>query len=197
MPSVFAHAFVGAALGSVGPRSVRGTRLTLGLATIAAAPDLDALGLWLGIPYGHWLGHRGLTHSIAFALLVAPACVALIHPALPHRGARAAAVALLYALACASHGVLDAFTNGGLGIGFFIPFSSERYFFPVRPLMTSSLDPADAFGRRGLAVLRSEARWIGLPTLAFLAVAILARSSRARGSEGDRSAGGGAGAQRG
>lgn len=29
-----------------------------------------------------------------------------------------------------SHRILDAFTNGGLEIGFFIPFDNARYFFP-------------------------------------------------------------------
>jgi inner membrane protein len=29
----------------------------------------------------------------------------------------------------ASHGVLDALTNGGHGIAFFSPFLNERYFF--------------------------------------------------------------------
>jgi hypothetical protein len=36
-------------------------------------------------------------------------------------------------LATASHGILDAFTDGGRGIAFFAPFGTERYFFPHHP----------------------------------------------------------------
>ena len=39
----------------------------------------------------------------------------------------------------ASHGFLDAFTNGGLGIAFFSPFDSTRYFFPWTPIEVSPL----------------------------------------------------------
>jgi len=27
-------------------------------------PDVDVLGLVMGIPYDHMLGHRGITHSV-------------------------------------------------------------------------------------------------------------------------------------
>ena len=33
------------------------------------APDLDVLAFAFGIPYAHDFGHRGATHSIAFALM--------------------------------------------------------------------------------------------------------------------------------
>jgi inner membrane protein len=43
-------------------------------------------------------------------------------------------IALCIAVATASHGILDAFTNGGLGVAFFAPFDKTRYFFPVTPM---------------------------------------------------------------
>ena len=27
-------------------------------------PDADVAGLYLGVDYGHWLGHRGFSHSL-------------------------------------------------------------------------------------------------------------------------------------
>lgn len=33
-------------------------------------PDLDVVGNWMGIPYEHMLGHRGLTHSLPFAAIM-------------------------------------------------------------------------------------------------------------------------------
>ena len=45
-------------------------RLALVLVTLAVLPDLDVLGFHAGIPYEHTLGHRGLSHSLLFALVV-------------------------------------------------------------------------------------------------------------------------------
>jgi hypothetical protein len=71
----------------------------------------------------------------------------------------------------ASHGLLDALTNGGRGIAFFAPFSNHRFFFPWRPIQVSPIG-VGLFSARGLAVLQSELRWILLPSVI---IALLAR----------------------
>ena len=68
-------------------------------------------------------------------------------------------------LVTASHGILDAFTNGGLGVAFFAPFSGERFFFPVRPIEVSPLSLDRFLTARGLAILASEVRWVWIPAL--------------------------------
>ena len=70
----------------------------------------------------------------------------------------------------ASHGALDAATDGGKGVAFFAPFDTTRYFFAFHPIAVSPLSPARFFGPRGLAVLRSETLWIGLPSAALVAL---------------------------
>jgi inner membrane protein len=178
MPTVFAHALVGGAIGVCAPDTLRSRRFVIALAAVAVLPDADVLGWWFGVPYAHPLGHRGFSHSLSFALLVG-----FIAPLLLHRGEARRRRVLLgcgYALATASHGVLDAFTDGGLGIGFWIPFSDERVFAPFRPIMTSSLDPVHAFGLRGLRVLWNEALWVGFPVLAGTGLVVLARLLRRR-----------------
>ncbi len=42
-------------------------------------------------------------------------------------------------VATASHGLLDMFTNGGLGVALFWPFTDARYFFPVRMIDVSPI----------------------------------------------------------
>jgi hypothetical protein len=74
----------------------------------AAAPDLDVLGFAFGVPYGDLLGHRGLSHSIPFAA-VATAPIAFV---VARRVWRRAWLYLF--LATASHGLLDACTNGSV-----------------------------------------------------------------------------------
>jgi inner membrane protein len=85
---------------------------------------------------------------------------------------------MLLVLAAASHGLLDALTDGGLGVGLFIPISDSRYFFPWRPLSVSPVGAAAFFRGRAAEVLLSELVWVWLPTAALLALAV--RRSRAR-----------------
>ncbi|MFT5145121.1 MAG: inner membrane protein [Rhodothermales bacterium] len=159
MPSAFAHAFLGASLGSLAPRKTRLIPLCLGLALAAAAPDLDVVGFALGIPYGHPLGHRGLSHSLAFAMGIGG--LVFLFRRKPNR----ALIAALFGIAVASHGILDAFTDAGLGVGFLIPFDDTRFFAPWRPLLTSPLSISEFFEGRALRILANEAVWVGLPTL--------------------------------
>ena len=131
MPTIISHAICGAAIAQVlSPRAHR-RQLTIVASVCAMLPDLDVVGFPLGIPYGSLLGHRGLTHSILFAASAAFA-VAFSRG----RVERMQALLTIFA-ATVSHGILDAFTNGGMGVAFFSPFDTRRIFFPVRPIQVS------------------------------------------------------------
>jgi inner membrane protein len=183
MPSAFAHAFVGASIAQAAPSGSSRLRVIIVLALCAAAPDLDVLAFRLGIPYAHPLGHRGLTHSIPFALLLAP-LVAWLAAGDPRADARRfRAVALLAFFALASHGLLDAFTDAGLGVGLFIPFDDGRYFAPWRPLLTSPLSVRAFFDGSGLAILLNEAIWIGAPVAVAWGIGRVAGWRAARAEE--------------
>lgn len=177
MPSAFAHGLVGVTLASALPRRARPTWVVVALALLAAAPDLDVLGMSLGVPYAHPLGHRGASHSVAFAALVAAASLPLWHRALPEYAGQLAGLCFLVV---ASHGLLDTFTDAGQGIALWLPFDDQRVFAPWRPIETSPLSPSAFFGARGLAILRNEALWVGLPCLAMLVAGGLLRSTRRR-----------------
>ncbi len=158
MPSAFAHAAVGAALATRLPPSRQRLWVGLVLALAAAAPDLDVIGFRLGVPYEDVWGHRGWTHSLAFAAIVGLGSWPLWRSA----GARQAGIAaVLLFFAIASHGLLDAFTDAGHGVGLWIPFDDARVFAPFRPIATSPLSLRAFFSGRGLEILASEAVWIG------------------------------------
>jgi len=158
-------------------RSVlRSRRFWLLGALCSVLPDVDVLGFWLGIPYGAPLGHRGLTHSIAFAAALAGAATLLGSPRGP---ARPAVFAFLF-LCAASHGLFDAMTDGGLGVAFFAPFVNTRFFLPWRPIRVSPIGVGGFFGPRGLAILRTEILWIWLPLLALGAAGRLVKGSTPR-----------------
>ena len=119
---------------ALGPKIV-GPRLLVAAAVATVLPDVDAFGYWAGVPCDHLLGHRGLTHLFAFALLLG-AAAALGAGFL--RTSRRVAFALVPGCA-ASHGILDAMTTGGPGIAFLSPFSNERFFLPWRVIPVSPI----------------------------------------------------------
>ena len=177
MPTLFSHALVGGLMAGAVEAPVSRTRLVVLAAALSVLSDLDVVGFAFGISYGHPLGHRGFSHSLLFAVLLAPLAVRVVFPRLPCGSEGWWKVTALCAVACASHGVLDALTSGGKGVGFFIPFENGRYFFPFRPIRVSPIG-IEGFLARGGPVLASEALWIGLPTLALTALVVAVRRLR-------------------
>lgn len=134
-------------------------------------PDADVLSFRFGVSYGDPLGHRGFTHSILFAILWAALLILLFH----RKSAAKLMLSFYYFLATISHGILDALTNGGKGVGFFIPFDMERYFFPFSLIEVSPMSAAKFFSEWGLDVIKSEAVWIGIPSLVVIFLVWLSR----------------------
>ncbi len=176
MPTVLSHPVVPVALGlGLGRPLVSGRLLAAG-AVVSVLPDTDVLAFRLGIPYAAEFGHRGFSHSLVFAALTAllgASCRRFL------RSRFWTAFSFLF-VAAASHGVLDAFTNGGLGIAFLWPFSSERYFSPIRVIQVAPIGLSRFFSHRGVAVLLSELVWIWMPSaLVVVALAWMLRRERA------------------
>ena len=171
MPTILSHGIVAAAAGHWSRRELS-TAFWMWTIACALLPDVDVISFSFGIAYEDMFGHRGFTHSLFFAALVgALASWQLSHPSHPLHPSHRLAHFLWFTAVTASHGVLDAMTNGGRGIAFFAPFSDDRYFFPWRPIQVSPIG-VGFFSARGLRVLVSEARWIWVPS------AIIAISAR-------------------
>lgn len=168
MASAFSHAFVALALGKIAsPRVITRPVLLTG-AVCAIVPDLDVVGFSIGIHYADLWGHRGMTHSLFFAGLLSAALVAGFYR---DRTKAAQLWIFVYLFLCtASHGVLDAMTDGGLGIAFFSPFDPTRYFFPFRPVAVSPIGIADFLTGEAFRIMASEIIWIWIPTISALLV---------------------------
>jgi len=172
MPTILTHAVAGVAIAHALAPCPRRAEISWFAAGCAMLPDIDVLGLRLGIPYGDLFGHRGFTHSLLFAALVAATLTLLLrHKDLPSD----LRVLICLFVATASHGFLDAFTNGGLGVAFFAPFDLSRYFFPLRPILVSPLNLGAFLTHRGVLVLFSELKWVWMPSIALLAAARMYR----------------------
>jgi inner membrane protein len=171
MPTALTHALAGAASGFVlvPPMPPSFYLLTAGLGLL---PDTDVIAFPLGIPYGSRYGHRGISHSLTVAV------AAGLLFGLGTAGAFGVTwwyLALAYFLVIALHSVLDAMTDGGMGIGFFAPFTDRRYFFPWRPIRVSPIGFA-VFSRWGWRALLSEVLWVWLPLALLVGVTWLGRS---------------------
>ena len=161
MSTVFTHtAPVLAAALALGGRRVPPRLLLFGI-VCAVLPDVDVIGFRLGIAYGNIAGHRGLSHSLLFALMLG-AVGALLAPLLHTERKNAFLIGLF---AGASHILSDAMTDGGLGVAAFWPVDQQRYFLVWRPVRVSPLGVRALFSERGAAVLISEFFWIWLPCL--------------------------------
>lgn len=173
MPTILTHAAVAIGLARVPPgRHAPSQSAIVAGAMLAVLPDADVIAFVFGIPYASPFGHRGCTHSLAFALAVALVATLALRVPAPRRPA----VFLYLALAATSHPLLDALTDGGLGVALWWPVDDARFFFPWQPIAVSPIGRG-FFGRQGLEVLLSELRWVWLP---LAAVVLAARSWRRR-----------------
>ena len=189
MPTVLTHAVSGVALATAFRRPLTTTRVWLTGVMCAALPDVDVIGFRFGIQYGDLLGHRGLTHSLSFAAVLAGLVVAIVFPE-GAPGWHRRALWLYLFVATASHRCLDALTDGGLGVAFFSPFSNARYFFPVRPIRVSPIGLQAFMSGDELTILASEARWVWLPSALLMASAVMwHRASTRLAARGEGGAG--------
>ena len=166
MASIFGHGIVGYTLVKVtNKQNLKWLVLAAIFSTIL--PDFDVIGFNFGIAYGSPLGHRGFTHSILFALLWALFLMFSLG-----RNNKVVWFLVIF-VSTLSHGVLDAMTSGGKGVGFFIPFNNNRFFFPFQDIRVSPIGIGKFISERGIQVILSEFKYIFLPCFIILAVRFL------------------------
>ena len=178
MPSSLTHAVAATAISAAFYRPGVAKRVWIVGIVCSMLPDIDLIGFRFGIHYGDFWGHRGFTHSLVFAALLA-AILTVVMWQMRAQISRLALFSYLF-LATASHGLLDAMTNGGMGIAFFSPFDNHRYFFPWRPIRVSPIGVTRFFSYRGVAVLRAELLWVWLPSVLVIASVMIAARLRTR-----------------
>ena len=173
MPTILTHALIPLAAGAALGRKRLPPRLIVAGVIAAMLPDADVVAFKLGIEYAHALGHRGASHSLAFALI----CGALAAGGARWLRASAFTAFLFIALSAASHPLLDMLTDGGLGVALYWPWSDARHFAPWRGIEVSPFVNR-FFSARGVEVLLSELRWVWVPVLTLAGVTAWLRRHR-------------------
>jgi inner membrane protein len=174
MASVFGHSIVGFTISKIIDN--RNSKLLLIAAIISTIlPDLDVIGFKFGISYMHPLGHRGFTHSILFSFLWALLLMFVL-------GKKNKLIWFLVIFSSTlSHGLLDAMTSGGRGVGFLIPFNNNRFFFPFREIQVSPLGIERFFSEWGFQVIISEIKYIFIPCFIIFGIRFLIQPNNSKG----------------
>ena len=176
MASVFGHAVLAGAVGTALKEELRKPKVFILGIICSIFPDADILSFRFGIPYESFWGHRGMTHSILFGLLFGILIMLLFHWKSTTKNK--SWLALYYSFCTISHGVLDGMTTGGRGIAYFSPVDNERYFLPFRKIQVSPIGASRFFSEWGMEVIKSEAFWVGIPSLIFVIAALVFRKLR-------------------
>ncbi len=151
MPSL-GHLAIGVAAGRFHAPVGRSTVAAMALfSALSCYPDVDAVGFWLGVPYRAPFGHRGAFHSLPVAVVVA-VVVAVLLGGLGRSRIRMALTAVAVTV---SHGILDAMTSGGAGAALLWPFTTRRFFMPLRPIPVAPIGMRFV-SARGLSVFLVE-----------------------------------------
>ena len=168
MPTIITHAFVA----GVASKAVEDRKLSFPVFSLAALlsilPDADVIAFRLGIGYGHSLGHRGFFHSPFFAIILGVLCVFIFFR--EHRLFSKSwfKYLIFFSLVGTSHGLLDALTDGGMGIALLAPFDNTRYFLPWTPIPVSPISLKSFLSGWGLRIIAFEIVYIWMPATAAL-----------------------------
>lgn len=178
MASAFGHFIFGAGMAvpfACSPavkKIIRPAGLVVWSGLLAVSPDLDLI-FWGAIPYKNFLGHRGFFHSPFFAIVTGLMLSVLVAILLRRISFDAWwRVSVVFIVSLTSHGLIDAMTDGGLGVMLLFPFSEERLFLPWRPIHVSPILSTGLMSGRLWEILISELWLMGAGLTAPMVVAV-------------------------
>jgi inner membrane protein len=135
-------------------------KLLAGALLCATVADLDLIGAAFDVRPGDLFGHRGLTHSLVWAgMLAVLGAFAL--------GGRWRHTFLVLFAAGASHGLIDTFTQGE-HVALFSPLSLQRFALAWRPVPTSPLGVPEFLSGWGVLVVLNELMLVVAPVALLL-----------------------------
>ena len=161
MATIVTHFIVGSSIAlpfcrdSAIASTIRPWAIVVSAGLLSFAADLDVMYMhW--VPYRAFLGHRGFWHSPFAGILISLMLAVFVGVLVRNISARAVMLlAGIWAASCVSHPLLDAMTDGGLGVMMFFPFTTDRFFFTWRPIHVAIIGISAAW-RSFLSVFPSE-----------------------------------------
>lgn len=180
MATVLTHAALPLLAGRLWrPKDVPPRQLAWVSVLLALWPDADYLGLLFDVRPEDALGHRGLSHSLLVAAVLAAAAALVAFPQARKERRTFASLFLFLFGAAASHGLVDAAARGDLGVALLAPLWDARLALPFRPLHAIPLGLDESFSRWGALVFAGELLALVVP-LALVVRAVEARRAGRR-----------------
>lgn len=156
MASTIAHALVAASIGSTVLQRGTDSKIWILGMVLATVPDLDAIGRPFGAGDIDWLGgHRGLSHSLVVATLLALLAGLWVRRIQKDDGRSLRLFGLFFLPAALSHSLIDCATRYGSGVALFAPLMNGRFKYGFVPI-----DGAN------------EVYWIWLPSLVIITLGL-------------------------
>jgi inner membrane protein len=165
LPTIFTHAFVGISGSALISKKSDFKKIVLLSIICSVLPDADVIGFKFGIKYSDFFGHRGFFHSIFFAVIVGVLMSSIFFRENRVFSKQWWKLSIYFGFITASHGLLDALTNGGLGVALLSPFDNYRCFFSATPILVSPINPDKFLTMRGLKILTNEFIWVWIPSI--------------------------------
>ena len=170
MPTIITHSFTGLVSGAAAYDKSFPKRFWLFSIICSIIPDADVICFELGFSYDHFLGHRGFFHSLFFACILGSFMGFLLMGVKKIEWRKRLFFAGYFSFLISLHDILDAFTNGGLGVALLSPFDTTRYFSPYTPIKVSPINPYTFFNGGALDILKNEVLWVWLPYICIVIV---------------------------
>ena len=153
MASAFAHALAAATIGKIYPGNYTSPKFWVLDIVCTIVPDADVVMLKFGVPYEHMFGRRGFSNSLVFAVILDIIVTTIFYRKTKFISKQGLLFILFFTLCTASHRLLNAQPNGGLGVAVFSPFDNTRYFLPWRPIQVSPIGMENFFSEWGWRVI--------------------------------------------
>ncbi|MGE5679386.1 MAG: metal-dependent hydrolase [Bacillota bacterium] len=168
MPTIITHGIVGYSGSTIFSSRKQSVKFLLLSTLCSILPDFDAISFKLGVKYGDFFGHRGFSHSIVFSVIIAIIASIVTIKYIKVKNFRFWHYLIYFFIVTISHSILDAFTDGGLGVALFSPFDNTRYFFPFHPIRVAPISIFRFLSINGIQVLLSELLWVWFPLLVII-----------------------------
>jgi inner membrane protein len=156
MSTIISHSLIGAAIASFFRFENKKKNVITSL-ILGALPDSDTLIMGI-FGRGTVFDHRGVFHSIFFAIIVGTLVAFLFKKNGWISSTAFTKLAVLFSAVTFSHPLADGFSTGWrYGVSYLAPFDMTKYFWFASPLPLAPLSPTQLITSRGANLFLAEA----------------------------------------
>lgn len=167
MPSPLTHLIVSVPINALIMKQENKKKIIFFSFFAAIAADFDYVGYLFNFGNLSFFGHRGFTHSIFFAIVIATLICIVFFRNVDFKSKAFLFLLFNFFLAALSHPLLDYLINQNNGVALFFPFSTERFSFPFAPINEEICSAFEYYRKYFWLVLKVEIIYLIFPAILF------------------------------